>query len=55
MAAMEAARLEMDDGVPAAPDEAESPPDAGAVQREEDVGPSVWHKGEREGARRALL
>jgi len=55
VAAMEDARLEMDDGVPAAPDAAESPPDAGAVQREEDVGPSVWHKAERENARRALL
>ena len=55
MVAMEVARLEMDDGVPAAPDAAETPPDAGAVQREEDVGPSVWHKAERENARRALL
>ena len=51
MAAMEDARPEADDGVPAAPNATGTP--SGDDVRP--AGPSVWHKSERENARRALL
>ena len=51
MAAMEDARPEADDGVPAAPNATGTP--SGDDVRP--PGPSVWHKSERENARRALL
>ena len=51
MASMEIAHPEGDDGVPAAPNATETSSGDGVRS----AGPSVWHKAERENARRALL
>ena len=48
---MEIAHPEVDDGVPAAPNATETSSGDGVRS----AGPSVWHKAERENARRALL